>query len=122
MASFHYFNQCVNSISVVLLLCYSHSEVFVNESVDCVIILFQRLFFLKCVLDTMVKGYEVDPSLLFDEQDDSNEGNGVEEVDSDSTNGEEDGPGVVPVSVSAGGTNNKTLYELISESEVEVCS
>ena len=103
---------------------YSHFRVLSNERViiNQFIVLLQRLFFLKCVLDTMVKGYEVDPSLLFDEQDNSNEGNGVEEVDGNSTNNEEDDPGVLTFSVTAGGTDNKTLYELISESEVEVCS
>ena len=77
---------------------------------------------MKCVLDTMVKGCEIDPSLLFDEQDSGSATDNDEDgaVTSDSTKNEVDGPGGAPITT--GGTDNKTLYKLISESEVEVCS
>jgi hypothetical protein len=82
---------------------------------------FQRLLLLSSVLDTMVKGCEVDPALFFDDETDditSNPGggrtvNGAESGNTRHTD-QQDGVNVIETE-----KEKRSLYRLISESDVE---
>lgn len=70
---------------------------------------------MKSVLDTMVKGCEIDPTLLFDEEmedDDKAFGN---ESTSEAPDGQDAADDDTPTS-----DERKSFFKLISESEVEV--